>query len=104
MSEEQFVFKHSYLAQSCDQSQNETYKKMILKNIELFDQVVGDIQLMLAEMTRVDTAVLNTKLATVLGRITELKRNAKQAVEAEQSRSSHRLQIRFLGCRRKSVA
>ena len=73
MSEEQFVFKPSYLAQSCDQSQYETYEKMILKNIDMFDKVVGDIQLMLAEKKRVDPAVLNTKLATVLDRITELE-------------------------------
>ena len=73
MSEEQFVFKPSYLAQSCDQSQYETYEKMILKNIEMFDKVVGDIQLMIAEKKRVDPAVLNTKLATVLDRIEELE-------------------------------
>ena len=73
MSEEQFVFKSNYLVQSCDQSQYETYEKMILKNIDLFDKVVGDIQLMLAEKKRVDPAVLNTKLATVLDRITELE-------------------------------
>ena len=46
---------------------------MILKSIDLFDKVVADIQLMLAERKRVDPAVLNTKLATVLDRITELE-------------------------------
>ena len=73
MSEEQFVFKPSYLAQSCDQSQYETYEKMILKNRDMFDKVVADIQLMLAEKKRVDPAVLNTKLGTILDRITELE-------------------------------
>ena len=74
MSEEQFVFKPSYLAQSCDQSQYETYEKMILKNIDMFDKVVADIQLMLAENKRVDPAVIKHNLATLLDRITELKK------------------------------
>ena len=73
MPEEQFVFHPSYLAQSCDQSQYENYDKMIIKNIDVFDKLVGDIQLMLAEKKRVDPAVLSTKLATDLDRITELE-------------------------------
>ena len=85
MSEEQFVFKPSYLAQSCDQSQYETYEKMILKNIDMFDKVVADIQLMLGEKKRVDPAFLNTKLATVLDRIEEL-----EEMQSKLLKQSHR--------------
>ena len=89
MSEEQFVFNPSYLAQSCDQSQYENYEKMILKNIDIFDKVVGDIQLMLAEKKRVDAAVLNTKLATVLDRITELEEMQNKLLK-QNYREAHR--------------
>ena len=89
MSEEQFVFNPSYLAQSCDQSQYENYEKMIIKNIDIFDKVVGDIQLMLAEKKRVDAAVLNTKLATVLDRITELEEMQNKLLK-QNYREAHR--------------
>ena len=89
MSEEQFVFNPSYLAQSCDQSQYENYEKMIIKNIDFFDKVVGDIQLMLAEKKRVDAAVLNTKLATVLDRITELEEMQNKLLK-QNYREAHR--------------
>ena len=89
MSEEQFVFNPSYLAQSCDQSQYENYEKMIIKNIDVFDKLVGDIQLMLAEKKRVDPAVLNTKLATVLDRISELEEMQNKLLK-QNYREAHR--------------
>ena len=62
---------------------------MIIKAIDIFDKVVGDIQLMLAEKKRVNPAVLNTKLATILDRITELEEMQNKLLK-QNYREAHR--------------
>ena len=54
----------------------------------MFDKVVTDIQLMLAEKKRVDPVFLNTKLATVLDRIEELEEMQNKLLK-QSHRAAH---------------
>ena len=55
------MFKASYLAQSCDQSQYDHYESMIKTYKQQFEKLVGDIDLQVAEGKNVNEKTLKLR-------------------------------------------
>ena len=58
-----YLFKGSYLAQSCDQSQYDHYESMIKTYKQQFEKLVGDIDLQIAEGKRVNDVNLKINVS-----------------------------------------
>ena len=69
MSGDGFVFKASYLAQSCDQSQCDHYESMIKTYKQQFEKLVGDIDLQIAEVKKPKVGTLEIMVSTTIGRM-----------------------------------
>ena len=63
------MFKASYLAQSCDQSQYDHYESMIKTYKQQFEKLVGDIDLQIAEGKKVNDVTLKVIVSNLISRM-----------------------------------
>ena len=76
-----FVFKASYLAQSCDQSQYDHYESMIKTYKQQFEKLVGDIDLQLAEGKNVNEKTLKINVTNSIGRMHDYDQDQRRLLK-----------------------
>ena len=76
-----FVFKASYLAQSCDQSQYDHYESMIKNYKQLFEKLVGDIDLQIAERKNVNEKTLKINVTNSIGRMHDYDQDQRRLLK-----------------------